>query len=113
MKESDYERMLVQGVKHLGGRAYKWVSPGNNGVPDRIVILPGGRVVFVEMKTEKGRLSEQQKVQIKRLSELGCEVHTLYGAGDVDTFLEVWEEQLTTNVDDLVRRGYRMLDERR
>lgn len=91
VRERDVEKMLVQGVKKLGGIAYKWVSPGNNGVPDRIVILPGGRVIFVELKTVKGRLSEVQKVQIRRLTERGCEVHTLYGIEDVLTYLEVWD----------------------
>lgn len=50
MRESDIERRLVQGVKKLGGRAYKFVSPGNVGVPDRLVVLPGGVVLFVEVK---------------------------------------------------------------
>ena len=57
MREKDIEKILVNGVKDVGGRAYKWVSPGNNGVPDRIVILPEGRIVFVELKTEVQSLS--------------------------------------------------------
>lgn len=59
MRESDIERRLVQGVKKLGGRAYKFVSPGNVGVPDRLVVLPGGVVLFVEVKAPDGRLSPQ------------------------------------------------------
>ena len=47
MLEKDIEKILVNEVKKLGGRAYKWVSPGNDGVPDRIVILPGMRPAFV------------------------------------------------------------------
>ena len=46
MKESEIEARLVRGVKALGGVAYKFVSPGNVGVPDRLVVLPGGRVIF-------------------------------------------------------------------
>lgn len=57
MKESEIEARLVRGVKALGGVAYKFVSPGNVGVPDRLVVLPGGRVIFVELKAEGGRLS--------------------------------------------------------
>lgn len=94
LRERDVEKMLVQGVKKLSGIAYKWVSPGNSGVPDRIVILPGGRVIFVELKTKHGRLSEVQKAQIKRLTERGCEVHTLYGIEDVLTYLEVWANEI-------------------
>ena len=60
MREKDIEKILVDGVKGIGGRAYKWVSPGNNGVPDRIVFLPGGRIIFVELKTDTGTLSSLQ-----------------------------------------------------
>ena len=41
MLEREIEKKLVDGVRKLGGRAYKFVSPGNDGVPDRIVVLPG------------------------------------------------------------------------
>ena len=50
MREKDIEKILVAEVRKLGGRAYKWVSPGNDGVPDRIVIFPGKTPVFVELK---------------------------------------------------------------
>lgn len=88
MLEKEIEKILVAGVKKLGGRAYKWTSPGNDGVPDRIVILPGKPPVFVELKTESGRLSSLQHVQCKRLKELGQEVKVLYGEKAVKDFLE-------------------------
>ncbi len=88
MREKDIEKILVQGVRALGGRAYKWTSPGNDGVPDRIVILPGRPPVFVELKTESGRLSALQKVQIGRLKDLGQDVRVLYGAEEVKAFLD-------------------------
>ena len=47
-RESIIEKHLVAEVKKAGGRAYKFVSPGRRSVPDRIVLLPGGRLVFVE-----------------------------------------------------------------
>ena len=61
MKESAIEEKLVKGIKELGGLAYKFVSPGNIGVPDRMIILPGGKVFFVELKTDEGRLSNMQR----------------------------------------------------
>lgn len=88
MKESSVERKLVSGIKKLGGQAYKFVSPGNAGVPDRIVIMPYGRVYFVELKTDTGKLSPLQKVQIGRLQALGLDVRVLYGAEAVADFLE-------------------------
>lgn len=49
MREKDIEQYLVKQVKNNGGKAYKWVSPGNDGVPDRIVIFPR-TIIFVELK---------------------------------------------------------------
>lgn len=51
--EKDIEKFLNDNIKKLGGRSYKFVSPGNSGVPDRIIFLPGGRIYFVELKTKK------------------------------------------------------------
>ena len=86
MQEKEIERVLVDEVKRLGGRAYKWVSPGNDGVPDRIVILPGRQPIFVELKTEHGRLSALQKVQ---LTILGQPIDVIYGVKQLAEFFEV------------------------
>lgn len=88
MTEREIEKKLVDGVRKLGGRAYKFVSPGNDGAPDRIVVLPGRVPKFIELKTETGRLSSLQNVQIKRLKDLGQDVRVLYGLEDVKRFLE-------------------------
>lgn len=92
IQESKIERYLTRGVKALGGRSYKWVSPGNTGVPDRIVILKNAGVIFIELKTEHGRLSPMQKSQLKRLKRLGQRATVLYGMADVDEFL-AWAEE--------------------
>lgn len=94
MKESEIEKILVDGVRKLGGRAYKFVSPGNVGVPDRIIVLDGLPVIFVEMKTEMGRLTELQKRQIEFLSNQGKLTRVLYGEEDTRAFLEVLKEAL-------------------
>ena len=88
MLEREVEKKLVDGVRRMGGRAYKFVSPGNDGVPDRIVVLPDTAPMFVELKTESGKLSSLQKVQITRLEKLGQNVRVLYGAKYVENFLE-------------------------
>lgn len=88
MLEKDIEKKLVAGVKEGGGTAFKFVSPGQDGVPDRLVVLPGGRIIFVELKTKRGRLSSLQTVQTKRLAALGCDVRVLYGIDEVRAFLE-------------------------
>lgn len=88
MREKDIEKILVAEVRKLGGRAYKWVSPGNDGVPDRIVIFPGKTPVFVELKTDTGKLSALQAVQIRRLEELGQKVYAIYGIDGVSQFFQ-------------------------
>ena len=88
MLEKEIEKILVAEVKKLGGRAYKWVSPGNDGVPDRIVIFPNRAPVFVELKAERGRLSSLQRVQCKRLKELGQDVRVVYGIDGLSQFFQ-------------------------
>lgn len=88
MKEKEIEDVLKNEAKKLGGRAYKWVSPGNDGVPDRIVIFPDRPPVFVELKTETGKLSPLQRSQIKRLRDLGQTVFVTYGIDGVSQFFQ-------------------------
>lgn len=88
MREQEIEQKLREAVKRMGGRAYKFISPGNVGVPDRIVIMPGRPVIFVELKTEVGRLTPVQKAQIGYLERLGQDVRVLYGMDDVEKFID-------------------------
>lgn len=88
MLEREIEKKFIDGIRRLGGQAYKWVSPGRNGVPDRIVILPGGRILFCELKTTIGRVSKLQKMQIRMLSQLGCDVRVVYGMDGVQDLLD-------------------------
>ncbi len=87
MRESTIEARLVREVKKRGGLCYKFTSPGNPGVPDRIVILPGGITVYVELKTEIGRLAKIQKWQIEELRRRGAAVRVLKGMEQVMEFL--------------------------
>ena len=87
MTERYIEKKLVEGVKRLGGKAYKFVSPGNVGVPDRIVIWPDGEVQFVELKTVNGKTTKLQDIQRKTLLRLLQTVYTLYGPEAVTEYL--------------------------
>lgn len=83
--ESSIEDYLIARIKTLGGTTKKVTYKGCRGAPDRLVILPGGRIVFVELKRPKGgRLSEGQRVEIRLLSGLGAEVHVLRTREEVD-----------------------------
>lgn len=88
MLEKDIEARLTRGVERAGGLCLKWVSPGCTGVMDRIVLLPGGKVIFVELKKPGGRLSERQEWMAKRMKELGMQVLCLWTQEAVDDFLE-------------------------
>ena len=79
MTEKDIERKFRNFVQQRGGLTYKFISPGNSGVPDRIVISPDGEVWFVELKTVAGRLSELQKWQIRKMANGGAKVRVLWG----------------------------------
>ena len=63
-------------------------------MPDRIVILPGGKVIFVELKQENGRLTRLQKVQQETLHRMGAVAVTLRGAEDVKMYLDVLKEMM-------------------
>lgn len=88
MTEKAVEAKLAKGVKDMGGLAYKFVSPGNIGVPDRLLIFPDGTIWFVELKTESGKLSAMQEYQIKRMINVGARVAVLHGSEDVKRFME-------------------------
>ena len=86
MLERQIEAYLVKRVKELGGIAYKFVSPAHRGVADRIVVLPGGGVVFVELKTETGALSPLQEQFAKDMTRLGQNYIVLRSKEEVDAF---------------------------
>ncbi|MCM3747436.1 VRR-NUC domain-containing protein [Paenibacillus pasadenensis] len=87
MRESAIEQYLRDKVKAAGGTAYKWTSPGNSGVPDRIVIMPGGRIRFVELKAPGGKPTKLQLAQHRRLSALGCDVLIIDSREKVNDFI--------------------------
>jgi hypothetical protein len=88
MLEKDIERWLRKEVERRGGLCLKWVSPGCRGVPDRIIITPEGRTVYVELKTDAGRLSPGQAHVIGRLRCRGADVRVLHGVEQVKAFVE-------------------------
>lgn len=70
-REKLIEGYLRRQVEARGGVCMKFISPGNDGVPDRVIILPPARVYFAELKTKAGRLSRIQRFQLKRMWKLG------------------------------------------
>lgn len=87
IRESRIERRLVDAVKKAGGHAYKFTSPGQAGVPDRIVLLPDGEVVFAEVKAPGGSVSPIQRVEISRIRRLGFRVVIVDDEDGIDDVL--------------------------
>lgn len=74
LREKAIESMVTRTISHFGGKAYKWVSPMNKGVPDRICFLPGGLVIAIEVKAPMQTTRKLQKKVIKDLRAMGHEV---------------------------------------
>ena len=92
--EKEIEAALRKAVEAAGGKCLKWVCPGWSGVPDRIVLLPGGRIIFVETKRPKGgKLSALQKWWRDELWGLGFSYATVWNDKDVEDFkfMYLWE----------------------
>ena len=88
MQEKQIESHLVKKVKEIGGVAYKFVSPANRGVADRLVVLPHGNVVFVEVKARTGQLSPLQVEFAKDMQRLGQNYIVLNSREAVNAFIE-------------------------
>ena len=88
MRESALEHRLVREVERIGGIAPKWTSPGNRGVPDRIVILPGGRTIYVEMKAPGKPLGPLQAHWKRKLQRLGHQYFKIASVEDIERFID-------------------------
>jgi hypothetical protein len=92
--EKDVEARLVKGIKALGGRAYKFKSPGHRSAPDRICILSCRIIIFVECKRPGEKPTDLQTEEMRWLSgnDLWCEVVSTYE--QVDALLNIIKEKL-------------------
>ena len=75
LRESVIERNLVTEVKKRGGLAVKFVSPGLDGVPDRLVLFPGGKMAVVELKAPGKTMRPIQERRARQLTALGFRVY--------------------------------------
>ena len=87
-EESSIERILARKVKKMGGMAVKFVSPGLDGVPDRIVLLPDRKMAFVELKATGKKLRPLQEKRRRQLEALGFPVYVIDGAEQIGGVLD-------------------------
>lgn len=88
MREKYIEACLIRKVKKYGGLCLKLVSPGNDGMPDRICLLPGGEVLFVELKALGKKPRPLQIRQMERLRNLGFRVEVADNENLIDELLQ-------------------------
>ena len=77
MKEYAVEKHLIRKAQARGGACLKFTSPGTAGVPDRIVILPGGKIGFAELKAPGKKPRRLQRAVIRDLYRRGCRIATI------------------------------------
>lgn len=88
MTEKYIEQKLVEKVKKMKGMAPKLVSPGFNGMPDRLVLFPVGRLAFVELKAPGKKMRPLQVRRKKQLEALGFLVYCIDGVDQIDEMLK-------------------------
>ena len=88
MDEKTLERKLVQAVKNMGGLCVKFVSPGFDGVPDRIVLLPGGHMAFIELKAPGRKMRPLQIRRKEQFERLGFRVYCIDGKDQIGGVLD-------------------------
>ena len=77
MRERDVEKSLVRAVKKAGGLCPKFVSPGMDGVPDRIILMQGARIAFAEIKAPGKKMRPLQVKRKRQLEALGFQVYCI------------------------------------
>lgn len=92
--ERDIEKRVCEYARSLGMLVYKFTSPGRSHVPDRMFVLPGGRVFFIEFKRKGKKPTPAQEVEIKKLRDQGA---TVYVVDNVAEGKEVIESQNLLN----------------
>lgn len=93
MSEKELEKIFKDEVRRAGGMTYKFVSPGTTGVPDRLVVFPGGLTAFVEVKAKGKKPRAEQEYQMGRLRGLGCRVFVLDDKEQISATIEQIKRQ--------------------
>ena len=88
MREKQIEQKLVQAVRKLGGMCLKFVSPNFDGMPDRLIILPGGKIAFAELKAPGKKPRPLQIARHKALMGLGFRVYIIDSVEQIGAILD-------------------------
>ena len=88
MLEKSVEQKLTKAIKDKGGLALKFVSPNFNGVPDRLVLMPFGKMAFVELKAPKKKMRALQIKRKRQLESLGFSVYCVDDIGMIGDVID-------------------------
>ena len=88
MREKVVEQRLIRDVRRSGGLALKFVSPGFNGVPDRLLLFDGGKIAFVEVKAPGQKPRLLQVHRIDQLRKLGFRVYVIDDVNQIELMLD-------------------------
>ena len=88
MQEKYIEQKLVAAVKNVGGIAFKFNAPGINGVPDRLVLLPHGKLAFIELKAPNKKMRPLHVRRKRQLEQLGFSVYCIDTAEQIGGVLD-------------------------
>ncbi|MFR1270047.1 MAG: VRR-NUC domain-containing protein [[Eubacterium] siraeum] len=88
MREKQIEQKLVQAVRKSGGMCLKFVSPNFDGMPDRLILLPGGKIAFAELKAPGKKPRPLQLARHKTLTNLGFRVYVIDSAEQIGAILD-------------------------
>jgi hypothetical protein len=100
--ERSLEALFRTRLQKMGALVFK-LAPTHVGLPDRLLVLPTGRILFVELKTTTGTLSPAQRELHRRLAAHGAPVTVLYGLGEIRTWADgIQAELLGPDEEDLI-----------
>ena len=88
MRERTVEQHLVNGLERIGLPCIKFIPDLRRGMPDRMVLLPGGRIIWVELKTDTGHLEPIQQVRRRELEKAGQIVKVVWSVEEADNLIE-------------------------
>lgn len=88
MREREVEKALTKEVKKRGGLALKFMSPGMSGVPDRLIMIKGGKLAFIELKAPGKKMRPLQIKRKRQLEELGFKVYCIDDKNQIGEILD-------------------------
>lgn len=91
VSEKAIEKYLVEKVKAIGGVCLKYSNPNMDGYPDRLVVLPGGLIRWVELKSKTKKPTRLQTLRHKQLADMGHDVFVIDCKNNVDYLISIWE----------------------